>query len=406
MASAGRSSGRSLQSDRSSARSVGSAQHYDAEAHGGAALGGFGLLLRTGVSQRLETQGQSIFFAAKVDKGGPAYSAGMRDEDMLMSVDGQRLKTWDDAARLLLGNVGSSAAVAWHSHALGQHKSARLRRAPASPLDLEILVCQQQQRRSGGSSRGSSKGGVFSQASAGWKWLKKQAGKDSHRDSHRASEGRSEQGAGRNSLGARDRGARDEGREDARSSGRGQRVGVEVDARDGSTWDAGTRHSTASARGSVRAVVPGEGLPPSPLTTDAVAMWTDTWHEGRGASGTGEMASHERVVMNGYLRHAVDLAREGSARGSRALADEPPLSSLGPEESVHTSARGSDTSDGSVDSGAEDDAGSEAGGSRGGWKKKVKKAMGRVVKEVSVLPVLSSVIGADRPQVPYLIPNP
>ena len=117
MASAGRSSGRSLQSDRSSARSVGSAQHYDAEAHGCAALGGFGLLLRTGVSQRLETQGQSIFFAAKVDKGGPAYSAGMRDEDMLMSVDGQRLKTWDDAARLLLGNVGSSAAVAWAGRA-------------------------------------------------------------------------------------------------------------------------------------------------------------------------------------------------------------------------------------------------------------------------------------------------
>ena len=148
MASAGRGSAGSLQSDRSSVCSVGST-HFDAEAHGGGALGGLGLLLRPGVSQRLETQGQSIFFAAKVDKGGPAYSAGMRAEDMIMSVDGQRLKTWDDAARLLLGSVGTSAAVAWHSQALGQHKSARLRRAPASPLDLEVLMCQQRERRSG-----------------------------------------------------------------------------------------------------------------------------------------------------------------------------------------------------------------------------------------------------------------
>lgn len=146
MASAGRGS---LRSDRSSVCSVGSTQHFDAESHGGGALGGFGLLLRPGVSQRLETQGQSIFFADKVDKGGPAYSAGMRAEDMIMSVDGQRLKTWDDASRLLLGSVGTSAAVAWHSQALGQHKSARLRRASASPLDLELLMCQQRERRSG-----------------------------------------------------------------------------------------------------------------------------------------------------------------------------------------------------------------------------------------------------------------
>lgn len=67
-----------------------SAKEYDAAAHeaGGGALGGFGLLLRQGVSQRLETQGQTIFFVAKVDKGGPAYNAGMRADDMLESVDG------------------------------------------------------------------------------------------------------------------------------------------------------------------------------------------------------------------------------------------------------------------------------------------------------------------------------
>jgi C-terminal processing protease CtpA/Prc len=82
-------------SDRSSVRSLGSTQ-YDAEAHqqgqggggGGGALGGFGLLLRQGVSQRLETQGQTIFFVAKVDKGGPAYNAGVRADDTLESVDG------------------------------------------------------------------------------------------------------------------------------------------------------------------------------------------------------------------------------------------------------------------------------------------------------------------------------
>ncbi len=78
-------------SDRSSVRSLGSTQ-YDAEAHqqgqGGGALGGFGLLLRQGVSQRLETQGQTIFFVAKVDKGGPAYKAGVRADDTLESVDG------------------------------------------------------------------------------------------------------------------------------------------------------------------------------------------------------------------------------------------------------------------------------------------------------------------------------
>lgn len=78
-------------SDRSSVRSLGTTQ-YDEEAHqqgsASGALGGFGLLLRQGVSQRLETQGQTIFFVAKVDKGGPAYNAGMRADDMLESVDG------------------------------------------------------------------------------------------------------------------------------------------------------------------------------------------------------------------------------------------------------------------------------------------------------------------------------
>lgn len=78
-------------SDRSSVRSLGTTQ-YDEEAHqqGSAsnALGGFGLLLRQGVSQRLETQGQTIFFVARVEKGGPAYAAGMRVDDTLESVDG------------------------------------------------------------------------------------------------------------------------------------------------------------------------------------------------------------------------------------------------------------------------------------------------------------------------------
>ena len=51
--SAGRNSERSLQdaSDRSSVRSVGTTHYYDAEAqqHGGS-LGGFGILLRPGIS--------------------------------------------------------------------------------------------------------------------------------------------------------------------------------------------------------------------------------------------------------------------------------------------------------------------------------------------------------------------
>lgn len=82
-------------SDRSSVRSLGTTQ-YDEEAHqqvvstasAGNALGGFGLLLRQGVSQRLETQGQTIFFVARVEKGGPAYAAGLRADDTLESVDG------------------------------------------------------------------------------------------------------------------------------------------------------------------------------------------------------------------------------------------------------------------------------------------------------------------------------
>ena len=85
-----------------------------------------------------------------------------------------RVKTWDDAARLLLGSIGTSGAVRWYSGDLKQHKSARIRRSAASPHDLEIVVCQQRSRRESG--RGSSKS-VLGQASAGWNWLKKQAGK-------------------------------------------------------------------------------------------------------------------------------------------------------------------------------------------------------------------------------------
>ena len=92
-----------------------------------------------------------------------------------------RVKTWDDAARLLLGGIGTSAAVRWYSGDLKQHKSARIRRSAASPHDLEIVVSQQRSRRESG--RGSTKS-VFGQASAaGWNWLKKQAGKGQERGS-------------------------------------------------------------------------------------------------------------------------------------------------------------------------------------------------------------------------------
>lgn len=94
--------------------------------------------------------------------------------ELTLSVMAARVKTWDDAARLLLGSIGTSGAVRWYSGDLKQHKSARIRRSPASPHDLEIVVCQQRSRRESG--RGSSKS-VLGQASAGWNWLKKQAGK-------------------------------------------------------------------------------------------------------------------------------------------------------------------------------------------------------------------------------------
>jgi len=370
------------------------------------------------VSQRLETQGQSIFFVAKVDKSGPAYHAGMRPEDMLLTVDGQRVKTWDDAARLVLGVVGTGCAVGWHSHALGQHKSARLRRVIASPFDLEILVCQQRQRRQG-STRGSSKG-VFSQASAGWKWLKKQASMESS-TSNRHPENSSQSGSSRDfrsercsqrggdRSGDEDSSRRDVGprgsirveTNDAKSAGSerlndkvasvGTKIEVQVDGQGGDDdVTCAPRSRMASVNGSARGDQGQQiGLPPSPLTHNAVAMWTDSWQEGREGGGGGEMASHERVVMNGYLRHAVDLARQGCARGSDGASALTLESSLARQDSDVTSAQDS-RSEGSV---LEDDSGSESGSSRRGWKDKVKKAVGRVVKEVSV------VMGTEKHQV-------
>ena len=113
---------------------------------------------------------------AKVDKGGPAYTAGIRADDTVESVDGTRIVSWDDAARLLLGGVGTSAAVRWHCASANQQKSARMRRVAASSYDLQILAYQQRQRRR--SNRGAAEKGVFKQLSSGMKWLKKQAGQN------------------------------------------------------------------------------------------------------------------------------------------------------------------------------------------------------------------------------------
>ena len=407
-------------SDRSSVRSLGStkqrydpelqqsAKQYDAEAsqQGGGALGGFGILLRPGVSQRLETQGQSIFCVVKVDRGGPAHTAGMRPDDTLESVDGSRVKTWDDAARLLLGSVGTSASLRWHSSSANQHKSARIRRVAASPHDLEILLFQQRQRRS---SRGSSKG-IFSQASAGWKWFKKQAGgaddsskkqvfaQDStlssnsreHRGSRHGSQRGSSDGGGIAGSGSvreeRSSWSQDEG-SNYRSFGERvvqPRVEIQIDQ----ACSINNDRAQAAA-----------GMPPSPLTHTAVAMWTDAREVGKGKGGA-KMASHERVVMNGYLQHAVDLAREGSSRGEEAPASPQHGGGVVLEKSVQsaltTGGFGSESQE-SRDSGMEDadsETGSKAGSS--GWKKKVKKAVGRVVKEVTVR------VGADREKGPQL----
>jgi len=400
-------------------------------------LGGFGLLLRQGVSQRLETHGQSIFYVTNVNKGGPAHTAGMRAEDAVESVDGQRVKTWDDAARLLLGGVGSSGSVRWHSATAQQHVSARIRRMAASPHDLEILVCQQRQRREG-NSRGSSKG-VLGQASAGWNWLKKQAGKEPSKQAQPPNNQVSkEKGLLSSSRRERSNRSSQQGHERTRLAHQSERGSVRASVSGGkSAWedrsnqrpfgedaimrprvevdlhlyshsdggrDAAQAHtcthththahtSGASAQSVASSRAPTVGFTPSelsPLTHNALAMWTGSWQEqGWAQGGGGGSSSHERVVGSGYLKHAVDLARDSERLASRqhSLLD-PEKSMLSVHSSVRSSTRGE--SEWSEESDMGDGVGSEGGGGKGGWKKKVKRAMGRVVKEVSV------VMGADK----------
>ena len=359
--SAWRDSVRRVQYSSDSSSEMGSATLPN---HPPDAFGGFGILLKKGVSERLESQGQTIFFVAKVDKDGPAYTAGVRADDTLVEVDGHRVKTWEDAAKLLLGGVGTSAAVRWHSKKTGQHKSARIRRAAASPFDLEILVVQQKERRE--SKRETTQKGVFSQASAGWNWLKKQAGKH---------------GSSKNQHSMH--------LDDVNISERGSKRGNEQrrDSREGEPGAEGHGRMPQNSEG---------GQPPSPLTQNSLAMWTDSWQKGR--EGAGGMGSHERVVMNGYLRHAVDLAREGSARGNESLPAPLLVMPEDSRQSVLTSVNGSawGESGESGNSGLEDDGDSETDSRRGGWKKKVKKALNTVVKEVSV------VMGAEKSKAPQL----
>ena len=196
-----------------------------------------------------------------------------------------------------------------------------------------------------------------------------------------------------------------------RAVGRQQRGGhgisVESSNADRRTSDldgSNTIHVPGQA-GSTESNGGGVGMPPSsPLTHNALAMWTDSLQGNVGRDGGGfEMASHERVVMNGYLQHAVDLARKGrapsaehgaeGAEGGEAAPPSDACSSSGGSSSVHDSAASQDS-----DSVWDDETQSQTSASQRGWQKKVKSAVGRVVKEVSV------VIGApmhDRAQ-PHL----
>jgi len=307
-----------------------------------------------------------------------------------------RVKTWDDAARLLLGGIGTSAAVRWYSGDLKQHKSARIRRCPASPHDLEIVVCQQRSRRESG--RGSSKG-VFGQASAGWSWLKKQAGKSPHHSGNNSQERGVHSENSRASSGSSSQMPHPTASV-ATSEGRG---GGSAGGHRRTTDMGGIVRSHEAGRATVGAIeqsgTADTGLPPSPLTHNALAMWTDSWQEG---GEGGEEMSQQRI--KGYLRHAADLARQHCAHSpDRAVSSQ--CASLAPDEagggisgggassasSVGAGGGGS-SSDGDALAYASDDAASDAAG----WKKKVKKAARRVVKEVSV------VMGADKAEGPQL----
>ena len=388
-----------------------SAKEYDAAAHeaGGGALGGFGLLLRPSVSQRHETQGQSIFAVAKVDKGGPAYTAGIRADDTVESVDGTRIVSWDDAARLLLGGVGTSAAVRWHCASANQQKSARMRRVAASSYDLQILAYQQRQRRR--SNRGAAEKGVLKQLSSGMKWLKKQAGQNQSKVREVLAEHSGIFSIGKSSKSSQ-RGGSD-GTHSASTSERGggskQSGSVREEVSRASLWSLEDgqgehksfvehvqgmqSHSEGSAKSANRvqrteranasAKTSSADDPCSPLTHKAVAMWSGETSPGQHSSAT---ASRESAVMKEYLEHSLDVAC-CSPRVQVVTPSQDPA-----PHSLETSVRGSE-SEGSLASDAGDSDLEQQGA---GWKHKMSKAVGRVVKEVSV------VLGAEAKSTPQL----
>ncbi len=263
-------------------------------------------------------------------------------------------------------------------------------------------MCQQRNRRESG--RGSSKG-VFGQASAGWSWLKKQAGKSPHQSGKSSQErgvhsenSRTSSGSGAPSPqpAAWVTQATTEGRRggsvggDRRTAGMGG--GVKPHEAGRATVGAIEQSGTAHA-----------GLPPSPLTHKALAMWTDSWQEG--SEGAQETPGQQRI--KGYLLHAADLARDRRALAPDCGRDvSSPRASPSADEAGGGISGGGASSESSVGQGGggtssdggdtlsldSDDAGSDAAG----WKKTVKKAARRVVKEVSV------VMGADKAEGPQL----